>query len=104
MAVRARTGVSPSSVHLRLSGVDEVIVDLAMELPPCGLRSSQWVPRSTERAAEIDLGFDPLVVAEMMRTIDRFSDDDLPVDEADVVAVPELYGQSAEEIEHSSGE
>lgn len=35
-----------------------------------------------ERAAEVDLGFGPLVLAHMMRTIDRFDDDELPIDEA----------------------
>jgi len=57
-----------------------------------------------QRAEEVDLGFDPFVLAEMMRTIDRFSDDELLVDEADVETMREFFRRWADEIGRSSGE
>ena len=34
-----------------------------------------------EQAAEIDAGFDPAVLAAMIGTLDRFSDDEIPIDQ-----------------------
>ncbi len=133
---------SDTFVRLRLSGVDEVIVDIAIDAPagrppfvtvvgptfdPEELAGrkltalfgraeardfadvfvlAQRFDRSVllQRAAEVDLGFDRLVLAEMMRTIDRFSDDELPVDEADVETMREFFRRWAEEIDRNSGQ
>lgn len=46
-----------------------------------------------ERATEVDLGFDPLVLAEMMTTIDRFDDAELPVDPDDVAEIRAFFQQ-----------
>lgn len=56
-----------------------------------------------ERAAEVDLGFDRLVLAEMMRAIDRFSDEELPVDDGEVEPVREFFRRWADEIDRAAG-
>lgn len=55
-----------------------------------------------ERAAEVDLGFDPLVLAQMMTTIDRFDDAELPVDLEDVAATRTFFQQWIEELTRPS--
>lgn len=55
-----------------------------------------------ERAAEVDLGFDPLVLARMMTTIDRFDDAELPVDPEDVAATRAFFQQWIEELTRPS--
>lgn len=60
-------------------------------------------PVLLQRAAEVDLGFDLVVLAEMMRAIDRFSDDELPVDGAQVETVREFFRRWADEINRRSG-
>lgn len=135
-----RVQTSETFVRLRLSGDDEVIVDLAIDVPAerppaitiagptfdpeeLGGRKlaalfgraeardfadvyalAQRFDRSVliERAAEVDLGFDPLVLAEMMTTIDRFDDDELPVDPGDVAATRAFFQHWAEELTRPS--
>jgi Nucleotidyl transferase AbiEii toxin, Type IV TA system len=55
-----------------------------------------------ERAAEVDLGFDPVVLAQMMRTIDRFDDDELPIDEDDIDTIREFFRRWAADLERGS--
>ena len=43
------------------------------------------------RASQVDAGFDLAVLADMMRTLDRFSDDDLPVDTAHAQSLREFF-------------
>ena len=54
------------------------------------------------RAAEIDQGFDPGVLATMMRTLSRFSDDELPVQDIDVVQLRAYFVDWARELDESS--
>lgn len=55
-----------------------------------------------ERAAEGDLGFELGVLAEMMRTLDRFTDDELPIATPDVDALRAFFGDWADELEQSA--
>jgi hypothetical protein len=55
-----------------------------------------------ERAAEDDLGFDHRVLAEMMRTLDRFTDDELPVASSNVDAVRAFFRDWADELGQAS--
>jgi len=55
-----------------------------------------------ERAAEVELGFDRRVLAEMMRTIDRFSDDELPLERSEVAATRAFFRDWADELDRSS--
>jgi predicted nucleotidyltransferase component of viral defense system len=55
-----------------------------------------------ERAAEDDLGFDHRVLAEMMRTLDRFTDEELPVASSNVDAVRAFFRDWAVELEEAS--
>jgi predicted nucleotidyltransferase component of viral defense system len=55
-----------------------------------------------ERAAEDDLGFDHRVLAEMMRTLDRFTDEELPVGSSNVDAVRAFFRDWAIELEEAS--
>lgn len=55
-----------------------------------------------ERAAEVDLGFSHDVLAEMMRTLDRFDDDELPVTAAEVASIRAYFAAWAEELRGSS--
>ena len=50
------------------------------------------------RAAEVDLGFDRGVLAEMMRTIDRFADDELPITPEQVDAMRAFFRDWADEL------
>ena len=52
-----------------------------------------------ERAAEVDLGFDLAVFAEMLRTIDRFADDELPIDDAPPASVRAFFHTWADELD-----
>jgi hypothetical protein len=123
-------------VRLRVSGDDEVIVDLAIDAPAgrppvvsivgptfdpeelAGRKLIALFDRAEardfadiytlaqrfgrgvllERAAEVDLGFDLAVLATMFRSLDRFSDDELPVEPADVVAVRTYFRDWADEL------
>lgn len=49
-------------------------------------------------AGQIDPGFDERVLAEMLTTLRRFSDDELPVDLADVLAIREFFAAWATEL------
>jgi len=51
-----------------------------------------------ERAAEIDLGLDVTVLATMMRTLDRFADDELPIDADDVASMRAFFKDWADEL------
>ena len=51
-----------------------------------------------ERAAEVDLGFDHAVLAEMMRTLNRFTDDELPVDAGEATSVRAYFRVWAERL------
>jgi len=44
----------------------------------------------------LDPGFDRAVLAEMMHTLDRFVDDELPIDSADVAAVRTFFADWAQ--------
>jgi hypothetical protein len=37
-----------------------------------------------DEAASLDAGFDPTILAQMMGTLDRFADDEIPLDQDDV--------------------
>jgi hypothetical protein len=135
-----RVQVSDTFVRLRVSGDDEVIVDLGLDAPPerpsvvtivgptfdpeklagrklvalCDRAEArdfadvsaltQRFDRSVllQRAAEIDLGFDLLVLAEMMRTIDRFTNDELPVNNAEVDGIRGFFHRWANELDHTA--
>ena len=51
------------------------------------------------RATEVDLGIEPGILATMMRTLSRFADDELPIEESRVAAVREFFRSWAEELE-----
>lgn len=51
-----------------------------------------------ERAAEVDLGFNSAVLATMLRSLDRFSDDELPIETADVDAIRSYFQDWADEL------
>lgn len=55
------------------------------------------------RAAEVDPGVESMLLAEMLRTIDRFDDHELPVGEADVSTVRDFFRRWADEIAHEWG-
>ena len=131
---------SETFVRLRLSGDDEVIVDLAIDVPAerppvitiagptfdpeelAGRKLAALFGRAEardfadvyalaqrfdravliERAAEVDLGFDRRVLAEMMTTIDRFDDDELPVDPSDAAATRAFFQHWADELTRPS--
>lgn len=57
-----------------------------------------------ERASQVDLGFDLVVLAEMMTTIDRFADDELPIGCADVESVRRFFHKWADEILRNTGD
>jgi hypothetical protein len=50
------------------------------------------------RAHEVDLGFDRVVLAEMMGTLDRFADDELPLGNSDVTVVRTFFARWAREL------
>jgi hypothetical protein len=51
-----------------------------------------------QRAAEVDLGLDRAVLATMLRSLDRFSDDELPIDAFEVVGVRAYFEDWAGEL------
>ena len=51
------------------------------------------------RAAEIDSGFDPVVLASMMRTLARFTDDEIPVRVERVAALRAFFSEWKAELE-----
>lgn len=51
------------------------------------------------RATEIDLGIEPGMLATMMRTLSRFTDDELPIEVSRVAAMREFFRSSAEELD-----
>lgn len=127
---------SGSFVRFRLSGDDDIVVDLAIDVPaerppvitiagptlhPEELAGrklaalfgraeardfadvfalAQHFDRSVimQRAAEVDLGFDRRVLAEMMMTIDRFDDDELPIDPSEVASLRAFFEYWADEL------
>lgn len=114
--------VSDVFVRLRVSGAEDVIVDLAVDVAPgrpalitlvgptfhpeelAGRKLAALFSRAEardfadvfvlaerfgrsvliERALEVDRGIGARVLADMMRTIERFADDELPVHPGDV--------------------
>lgn len=136
----ARVHDSDTFVRLRLAGDDEVIIDLAIDVPAgrpavvsfvgptfdpeelAGRKLAALFSRAeardfadvfalaqrfdrgvlVERAAEVDLGLDRIRLAEMMRTIDRFADEEmLPVDRGVVAAVRDFFRSWADELERA---
>jgi hypothetical protein len=125
-----------SFVRLRVTGDDDVIVDLAIDAPAgrppavsvvgptfdpeelAGRKLIALFDRAEardfvdvymlaqrfgravllERAAEVDLGFDHAVLATMMRSLDRFSDDELPVEPGDADAVRSYFRDWTSEL------
>ena len=51
-----------------------------------------------DQAAEIDTGLDESVLGEMLVTIHRFDDDELPVDAADIAAIRAFFATWAAEL------
>ncbi len=49
--------------------------------------------------AEVDLGFNHRVLAEMMRTLDRFTNDELPTAAEDVDALRSFFREWADELD-----
>lgn len=54
-----------------------------------------------DRATEVDLGIEPGMLATMMRTLSRFTDDELPVEVSRVAAMREFFRSWAEELDSS---
>ena len=52
-----------------------------------------------ERAAQVDLGFDLNVLADMMRTLGRFTDDEVPIEAADVAQLRRFFADWADELD-----
>jgi len=59
-------------------------------------------PLLLERAAEIDAGFDHVVLAEMMGTLDRFTDDEIPIDTDEVGALRAFFTDWAHELSNKT--
>lgn len=51
-----------------------------------------------EQAAALDTGFDPGVLAQMMQTIDRFDDDEIPLPRKDVTAARQFFRSWADQV------
>jgi len=51
------------------------------------------------RAAEVDLGFDRVVLATMMRTLSRFTDSEIPADAEDVPALRAFFAAWADDLD-----
>ncbi|MFS3128796.1 nucleotidyl transferase AbiEii/AbiGii toxin family protein [Nocardioides sp. Bht2] len=51
-------------------------------------------------AASLDGGFDSSVLAQMMRTLDRFTDDEIPLDGAGVRQAREFFSDWADSLQH----
>ena len=54
-----------------------------------------------DRAAEIDKGFDTGVLAVMMRTLDRFTDEEIPADNASATELRTFFVAWADELERT---
>ena len=52
-----------------------------------------------DRAAQVDLGLDRNVLAEMMRTLGRFMDDEVPIESADVAQLHRFFADWADELD-----
>lgn len=52
-----------------------------------------------EQASQIDLGFDPAVLATMMSTLDRFTDDEIPIDNEATADLREFFRQWRQELQ-----
>jgi len=52
-----------------------------------------------DRATEVDLGIEPGILATMMRTLSRFTDDELPVGVSRVAAMREFFRSWADELD-----
>lgn len=52
------------------------------------------------RAADVDPGFNEQILAQMMATLDRFSDDELPADPDDAPLVRAFFAEWAEQLAH----
>lgn len=136
----SRVHDSDTFVRLRLAGDDEVIIDLAIDVPAgrpavvsivgptfdpeelAGRKLAALFSRAeardfadvfalaqrfdrgvlVERAAEVDLGLGRIRLAEMMRTIDRFTDEEIPVDRGEVGAVRAFFRGWADELERAT--
>ena len=48
-------------------------------------------PLLLTRAAEIDPGFDPHIFADMLRTLDRYKDSDIPAPTADTATIRTFF-------------
>jgi len=55
-------------------------------------------PLLLTRAAEIDLGFNRHIFADMLRTLDRYKDTDIPVPTSDTAALREFFRNWAAEL------
>jgi Nucleotidyl transferase AbiEii toxin, Type IV TA system len=51
-----------------------------------------------QRAAEVDRGFDPQILADMMRALSRFTDDQIPVAQGKVAALRRFFTEWATEL------
>ena len=56
-----------------------------------------------ERAEEIDRGFDRRILAEMLRTIGRFTNDELPVAPSQAATIRSFFGRWADELDAVDG-
>jgi hypothetical protein len=52
-----------------------------------------------DRATEVDLGIEPGTLATMMRTLSRFTDDELPIEVSRVAAMREFFRSWADELD-----
>ena len=52
-----------------------------------------------EQAAQVDRGFDRPIFAQMLRSLDRFTDEDLPAPEAQIPALRSFFATWANELE-----
>lgn len=55
-------------------------------------------PTLLERAREVDPGFDPGVLAQTLRTLDRFVDDEIPIDADEILRVRAFFRSWADEL------
>ena len=51
-----------------------------------------------EQAQVLDAGFDTHVLAQMMGTLGRFADDEIPLSAADLARAKEFFGEWADEL------
>ena len=55
-----------------------------------------------KRALQVDLGINLRMLAEMMRTLDRFDDSDIPIASAEVGALRVFFADWVDELEHTA--